>query len=366
MTTNSAINRSHLAASADPGARLSALLGPAFAAYREAWAWAESGLRPNHPLHLDVDVTTACNFHCPMCPAGTTGHFFPGFKKGLFLDRNLYRKALAEGSAWGLPSIRLGMTGEPLLVADIDEWVSEARQAGVLDISLITNGRLLTAAVSKRLLKAGLTRLMISVDAASPEIYSEVRPGGHWPTLLNNINEFLRIRREANSITPLLRVSFVEMSVNQTDREAFKTLFEPLADYLSFQRYLNILGETDTEFSPAPFAGGEGYCSEPFTRMALHADGGLFPCCADFGRQRPLGNLADGSLLATWQSEAALSLTAKDAAGREPCRRCLAASISSEKNHWPPKVENTPGDPQIQVLSNNSYLAGDEGQGTER
>jgi radical SAM protein with 4Fe4S-binding SPASM domain len=260
-----------------------------------------------------------------MCPAGVGGHFFPGFTKGLFFDRGLYRKALAEGAGFGLPSLRLGMTGEPLLLPDIDEWVSEAKGSGVLDISLISNGRLLTGDVSRRLIAAGLTRLMISVDAGGPEIYARVRPGGDWDILINNIREFLRIRREMGSALPLLRVSFVEMAVNQGDRENFLKIFEPLADYISFQRYLNILGGPDTEFGGGPADAGR-YCAEPFTRLALHADGGLFPCCADFGRVKTLGNLKDGSLLAAWQSAEALSLTAAGAGEREPCRRCLAAS----------------------------------------
>lgn len=319
------ISRSSLAAKADPNARLAAVLGEGFARYRQAWALAEEGRRPSHPLHVDVDVTTACNFHCPMCPAGASGHFFPGFSKGLYLDRGLYRQALAEGAAFGLPSVRLGMTGEPLLIPDIDDWVREAKAAGVLDISLISNGRLLTAGLSARLIAAGLTRLMISVDAGGPEIYARVRPGGDWDILLNNIRDFVRLRAEMGSATPLLRVSFVEMAVNQSDREKFYEIFEPLADYCSFQRYVNILGGAATEFGGPPPSAPGGYCAEPLTRLALHADGGLFPCCGDFGRLKPLGNLQTGSLLATWQSEEALALCTGGADKREPCRSCLTA-----------------------------------------
>lgn len=320
-----AINRSRLSAEQDPNAVLSELLGPAFAAYRRAFGRAEAGERPPAPLHLDIDVTTACNFRCPMCPAGNTGHIFPGFRKGQFLDRRLYRQALAEAASFGLPSLRLGMTGEPLLVPDIADWVDEAREAGVLDISLITNGRLLNSEVSRRLIEAGLTRLMISVDAGSAETYARVRPGGDWDLLLKNIQSFLETRGRMSRRLPLLRLSFVEMSVNQADRDGFINTFGPSADYLAFQRYHNILGAEDTDFSreerSAPVT---GFCAEPFTRLAVHADGGLFPCCSDFGRLKPLGNLADGGLLATWRSGEAAALTAPEAGQNEPCRTCLS------------------------------------------
>ncbi len=337
---NQPLRRVNLSADQDPNAKLAALLGPAFARYRQAFDRAEGGRRPEAPLHLDVDVTTACNFHCPMCPAGhnetgaarepsAAGHKFPGFLKGRFLRKEWYSRALAEGAAFGLPSLRLGVTGEPLLVADIDDWVREARAAGVLDVSLITNGRLLTAEMSRRLIAAGLTRLMISVDAGGPETYEKVRPGGDWRRLLENIRDFLRLRREADSPTPLLRLSFVEMEVNRGDREAFEIRFKPLADYLSFQRYQNILGLESTDLGLRDAAGppaAAGFCAEPFTRLALLVDGGLFPCCSDFGRVRPLGHVAADGLLATWQSAAACFLTTPEARSAEPCRTCLERS----------------------------------------
>lgn len=323
------IERSRLRAAVDPDKKLAELMGAAFGNYRQAWAEAERGRRPRAPLHLDVDVTTACNLRCPMCPAGNSGHNFPGFTKGLYLDFGLYRKALAEGAEFGLPSLRLGLTGEPLLLADIDRWVDEARRSGVLDLSLITNGQLLTPDLSRRLVGAGLTRLMISVDAASEEVYRRVRPGGDWGRLIDNIEAFAAIRDREGSGLPLLRLSFVEMTSNRSDRRAFEERFSGLADYLSFQSYQNILGAEDTEFgleSGRPKRRASGFCAEPRTRLALQADGGLFPCCSDFGRLRPLGNIRSGELLAIWNSEEALFLCGPEAAGAEPCRSCLARS----------------------------------------
>jgi len=321
-----AFQRRRLAAGLDPEARLSRLLGPAFTAYRQRFRSAEDGLRPAAPLHLDVDVTTACNFRCPMCPAGQTGQKIPGLTRGLFLDRDLYRRALAESVAFGLPSLRLGLTGEPLLVEDIHQWVAEAREAGILDLSLITNGALLTPERSQALLAAGLTRLMVSVDAARPETYAKVRPGGSWETLRENLAGFLAVRRAAGSELPLLRLSFVEMEINLAERDRFRDLFAPLADYLSFQRYQEIIpGSNLGPAAAVPFEAA-GFCAEPFTRLALLVDGGLFPCCSDFGRRAPLGRFPDFSLIEIWNSPAALGLTTAGAKDRAPCRQCLQAS----------------------------------------
>jgi MoaA/NifB/PqqE/SkfB family radical SAM enzyme len=259
-----------------------------------------------------------------MCPAGQSGHFFPGLTRGLFLDRALYRLALAEGAALGLSSLRLGLTGEPLLIDDIHQWVAEAKAAGFLDISLITNGSLLTPERSQSLVDAGLTLLMVSVVAVSLKKKTLVRPGGSWETLRAHLTAPQAVRQAAGSELPLLRLSFVEMKVNLAERDLFHERFIHLADYFSFQSYQNLLGLPETDFSPAsaPAPDPAAFCAEPFTRLALQADGGLFPCCSDFGRLAPLGRFPEVSLAEVWNSPAALRLTEAGAANRPPCLHC--------------------------------------------
>jgi radical SAM protein with 4Fe4S-binding SPASM domain len=124
-------------------------------------------------------------------------------------------------------------------------------------------------------------------------------------------------------------------------------MFSPLADYLAFQDYLNIFGRAETDFKPSesdlppkiaidsvaktsPF-----FCPDPLTRLAVHADGGLFPCCSDFGRLAPLGNLKTHTLREVWNSPRALKLASP--AGRQslPCRECLKASGTEEASEDP-------------------------------
>ncbi|MDR0549535.1 MAG: radical SAM protein [Deltaproteobacteria bacterium] len=300
----------------DPNATLGRILGPEFLTYRQAFALAEKGQRPDFPPHLDVDVTTVCQLRCPMCPAGGKNSPFPGF--GLFLPLATYLKALREAERRSLPSLRLGMTGEPLLVKDISHWVKLAKDYGVIDVALITNGQLLTAEMSQKLIQAGLTRLMISVDAASFETYKIVRPGGDWERLLDNIGSFLAIRKALNSPLPLLRLSFVEMTLNVSEREAFATKFGPLADYLVFQKYQNILASPTHNWGLGSVE--PGICLEPRARLALHANGGLFPCCGDFGRLEPLGYFPENSLREIWLSTPALNLA--HGQNRAACLKC--------------------------------------------
>jgi hypothetical protein len=255
------------------------------------------------------------------------------------MDKKLFLAALAEAKKFGLYSLRLGMTGEPLLIDDIDRYVAISAEAGLKDISLITNGQWLTYGLSTRLIKAGLTRLMISVDAATPETYAKVRPGGDFGLLTENITNFLKARSDLSSRLPLLRLSFVVMDQNRDELTAFREKFSPLADYLAFQSYLDILGNNGSRkpntsaanvkpTNPLPVKEKNSkptiICPDPLTRMALMADGGLFPCCSDFGRLNPLGRFPDNSLLEIWNHPKAKSLAENP--DQVSCRRCLAAS----------------------------------------
>jgi len=61
--------------------------------------------------------------------------------------------------------------GEPMLHPDLDEIIRRIRHQGIL-AGLLTNGYLLTAARIERLNHAGLDRLQISIDNASPDSVS--------------------------------------------------------------------------------------------------------------------------------------------------------------------------------------------------
>jgi MoaA/NifB/PqqE/SkfB family radical SAM enzyme len=326
--TSFKLKRSCLEVKREPDDILASLLGQNFSSYRRAFRQAEAGQRLNHPLHLDVDVTTVCQLRCPMCPLGHKDQkLFPGL--GLTMAEELYQAILKEASSFSLPSLRLGITGEPLLIDNIADWVSQAKQAGVLDLALITNGQLLDSANSEKLIKSGLTRLMVSIDAATEMTYAKVRPGGDFNRLYANLSAFAAKRAELNSPIPLLRLSFVVMDINEDEIDSFREKFAHLADYLSFQKYQNLTGPpVKSNFlttEKTGIHGGVFKCTEPFVRLAIHADGGLFPCCSDFGRLSPLGRCPQDSLLDIWNSPPALTLVEASGAKTWACSECLKA-----------------------------------------
>jgi MoaA/NifB/PqqE/SkfB family radical SAM enzyme len=349
------INRNTYLPTKDPDRALQAALGPAFSRYRKDFREAEGGGLFPYPLHLDLDVTTRCNLSCPMCPGGMGAKGpFPGL--GIDMPWELYTEVLHEAGRLKIPSVRIGMTGEPLVLPDIERYVALAKDSGVIDISLITNGQLLTLDISKSLMEAGLTRLMVSVDAATPKTYRRVRPRGDFNRLLTNLRGFLEVRAKFGEI-PVVRASFVELGENASEREKFTSLFSGLADYLAFQDYLELvpgkgsknpssekgLIAPSSEKSPRAHH-KSGYCGEPFTRLAVHADGGLFPCCSDYGWLSPVGTFPETSLQSAWLSDTAKSL--RDLSITLPshpsCRACRGLAPGGGAVPGDAKIPKTP------------------------
>jgi MoaA/NifB/PqqE/SkfB family radical SAM enzyme len=151
-----------------------------------------NGLRIRLPAtHLSkiyIEPTNRCNLECRTC------------------IRNIWEEPLGEMSSAtfariveGLrsfsppPTVFFGGLGEPLSHPHIIEMVEQAKALGS-SVELITNGTLLTKALSEQLIKAGLDMLWVSMDGATPESYADVRLGAALPEILANLTGFRQAR----------------------------------------------------------------------------------------------------------------------------------------------------------------------------
>ena len=158
---------------------------------------------------LYIEPTNRCNLDCRTCMR-------QGWEEGLgFMDSPLFAEILSGLRAFPrAPGIFFGGYGEPLSHPRIADMVALAKAAGG-EVELISNGILLDAAMADRLVAAGLDRLWVSVDGASPASYADVRLGDHLPEIIANL-ESLRQRKSGIE----LGISFVAMRRNIADLPA--------------------------------------------------------------------------------------------------------------------------------------------------
>lgn len=155
---------------------------------------------------LYVEPTNRCNLDCRTCMRH-------GWEEPLgFMEFGLFEKIMADLRSFSEPpGIFLGGFGEPLGHPRIADMVRLAKQGGS-EVDLISNGILFDEVMADRLAAAGLDRLWVSIDGASPASYADVRLGDHLPEIIANLE-----RRLARSRKPELGISFVAMRRNIAD-----------------------------------------------------------------------------------------------------------------------------------------------------
>jgi GTP 3',8-cyclase len=115
-----------------------------------------------------VSVTDRCNFRCRYCmPA----QGLPWLEREELLTYEELARVIALLASMGVRDLRL-TGGEPLLRRELWRLVEQVAPL-VDDLSLTTNGVLLPAQVEE-LVRAGLRRVNVSLDALDPERFAEI------------------------------------------------------------------------------------------------------------------------------------------------------------------------------------------------
>jgi radical SAM protein with 4Fe4S-binding SPASM domain len=317
----------------DPFAVMADEFGEKFTAYREAWAGATAQEAvPEFPLSLDLEQNATCNLRCLMCPMGSADYVNP-MADAPVMDVGLYFRLIDEGAIHGLPAMTFGYLSEPLLRPDIADLTAHARARGVMDIRLGTNGTLLTRQTSRALIRAGLTRLEVSLDAASETTFRKLRRGGSFHRVVENIEAFLDERAAAGTTFPLLRLSFLRTGLNHHELDEFLVMWRGRADFFSIQEMIyydqaDISAEdrVDAGQVPAGFT-----CAQPWQRLIVRSNGDVYPCCSAYGAQLALGNANQESLFDLWHGSKIGLLREALATGRwaeiPACRECARQSV---------------------------------------
>jgi len=130
---------------------------------RELTMIAKGLLSTDHPVMAHIIPIRRCNLACKYC------NEYDDFSKPLALETMKAR--INQLAKLGTTIVTLS-GGEPLLHPELDEIIAHLRTHPII-AGLITNGYLLTADRIKRLNKAGLDHLQISIDNVMPDDVSK-------------------------------------------------------------------------------------------------------------------------------------------------------------------------------------------------
>ena len=261
-----------------------------------------------------ISVTDRCNFRCAYCmPKEIYNSEYQFFKKNEILSFEEIIRLSKIFSSLGTKKIRL-TGGEPLLRKNIHILVKYLKEIeNISDISMTTNGVLLSEKKASLLKESGLDRLTVSLDTLNPENFSEISGSKYSPeNVLEGINNAINagfenikinmvVKKNVNhkDIIPLLEkfsgtgciVRFIEfMDVGNVNLWSKNDVFslQDILDTISKKYHIrplekNYSSEVAKRWS---YNGGEfgviSSISNPFcgdcSRLRLTAEGKIFTC----------------------------------------------------------------------------------------
>lgn len=261
-----------------------------------------------------ISVTDRCNFRCAYCmPKEIYNSEYQFFKKNEILSFEEIIRLSKIFSSLGTKKIRL-TGGEPLLRKNIHILVKYLKEIeNISDISMTTNGVLLSEKKAMLLKESGLNRLTVSLDTLNSENFSEISGSKYSPeNVLEGINNAINagfenikinmvVKKNVNhkDIIPLLEkfsgtgciVRFIEfMDVGNVNLWSKNDVFslEDILGTISKKYHImplekNYSSEVAKRWS---YNGGEfgviSSISNPFcgdcSRLRLTAEGKIFTC----------------------------------------------------------------------------------------
>jgi|TARA_B100002003_G_C14074869_1_gene517086 MoaA/NifB/PqqE/SkfB family radical SAM enzyme len=256
------------------------------------------------PKILLLQASSLCNFSCIMCyrTLHVPERKIFGIQEGnmsLKLIKKLVRECQGEKDFLGF---HLAEYGEPLMNPEITEIISCIHKAG-LTSQIVTNGFYLDDKMIKGLINAGLSKIKISFQGATPKRYKFWRNNNYYEKVVSNVKNLVKAR-DAKKSDLYIQVGTSSCDDTEEELEKFVNYWKDLVDHV-YWNYTILLHLKDKELfnkinvlRQAPKK--EDKCNDPFLRMTVLWNGKVTQCVNDEGHF--IGDLNKQTIYEVWHS----------------------------------------------------------------
>ena len=307
-----------------------------FKLYRELWQDAANfKIITSHPLHLDIELSSICNLKCDFC-----------FQNGMLtpplglMDIRLFKRIIDQGVKEGLCAIKLQIRGESLLHPQFFECVDYAKQKGVLDVQVTTNGTLLNNETIQRILFSRLDAIILSIDSHHADSLAKKNKTTSYSSTEEKIKHLLNEREKFDKQKPWIRLQSSIPNEDFNSHQAAKSYLQknfPKADIYVVSRIFDFRYNHDAypdlcenyDLLPCPYL---------MQRLAVFWNGDVTVCCSDYNNRFQLGKFPDQTIQAIWHSKKLQIFRKCHQTGQRErmdiCRHCQAAlNLKTDKNN---------------------------------
>ncbi len=204
----------------------------------------EKGSRLGLPVSGTFELTSRCNFSCPMCYIHSSEGDLDKKSEELSTEKwiSIIRSAVKSGMMFALIT-----GGEPFLRKDFFEIYDEMKKSGVM-VSVNTNGSLLKGEILRQLIDNPPFRVNVSLYGASRETYYQMCRNDAFDDVINGIKALKDVGIDVR----------LNLSLTPFNKHDIKEIFEiakELGVHIKFNSYMypavrsNNCGE-NCRFSP--------------------------------------------------------------------------------------------------------------------
>ncbi len=280
-----------------------------------------------YPDAIIVDNHMGCNARCGMCPLSASSR-----TRGTMSERHFSMIVEQARDFYGhLRVVYLGLHGEPLLDANLEDKVRRFNALGAPKCVIHSNASLLSGQRACSLLKSGVSGLILSLESLDPGVYESIRKGLRHTVVLKNILGLLALR-DAMGSPASVQVRFIVQRRNLAERERYMDFWRerlrPGLDEVgavTLHNYLEPLPGV-TDYGRAP-------CDMFLTSFVVLSDGSYPLCCLDHEKNYDFGNIENTGILEAFNSPELEALRAVHREGRRDalkiCGHCIYPELGA-------------------------------------
>ncbi len=202
--------------------------------------------------------------------------------------------------------------GEPTLNAKLPDMISYARKRNIAkEITLVTNGSMLTPKLNQELVAAGLDSIKISVEALSAEGYYHLcKYNLDFSAFVGNIADLYKRKANMKIFIKMIDSLLENTQEGKKQQQFFLDTFGNYCDYIDIEH--EIPHEPNGSKNLLSIAGkqieSKKICPHLYYYLSITPNGDIYPCSRGKRSGYFLGNLNRISLLQAWNGEQLLEL----------------------------------------------------------
>ncbi len=243
---------------------------------------------PRQPRYIQIETIIGCDANCPFCPQKNID------RKPVIMPDSTWRKIIDDTRGLGI-TYRPFLQNEALIDKRLPEIVAYIKEDSTARAEINTNGNLLKEKMSRALIDAGIDLMRFSIDAFSPETYSQCRVGLDYNRVVDNINRFTEIVAEGERHVTC-EVRMIDMDINKHEHKPFIDYWNGRADRALIVPLYNWPWDEGVEMVKKP-------CIKMREEMFFYTDGRAVLCCWDIAGRAVIGDVTKESVLEIWNGE---------------------------------------------------------------